>query len=621
LKITSASRILANSIRQSARSIKRLKTENRKLKTVPAYLQPAGLAKRDFLLLLAAVALVYFYGLGRAPLFGADEPRYAEVAREMYARGDLVTPTLGGHTWFEKPALGYWAQMAGFALFGVNERAARLGFALAGWLTVLLVGWVCGRAEARARDGSGGEDDESGAGGLRLACAGVTASSAGLIVFSRAVNFDIVLTASVTLALACYFAAEIEEDARRARLLLAGFYAGVGCALLAKGLVGIVLPFGVAGLYEILRRRPARDHSFRPALPRALRSLAWGVPLALLVAAVWYAPVWCAHGRAFFDEFIVNHHFARFVTNKYHHRQPFYFYLLVTPLLALPWTPLLAGALMDLAGDARAAWRRARGGTGDAPGDGVGAGGGGEVIRRLRLFALAWLAVPVVFFSASQSKLPGYVLPALPGAAVLAGCELWRYARGGRRARHVRAAGFLMLALAAASIYYLIIQQGVSTGCALACAAPLVAGGAWAAFARGSRARIAAVVVGASLLSVMLTVNCAQGRVVRRESVRDLLLAADARGYASAPVVNLYYVERSSEFYAAGRLVYGDDGEPVSFDNLYAAADYARARRDTVLVIVPVKYVELLTARSPVHAEVIGDNTANAVVALHGEVR
>jgi 4-amino-4-deoxy-L-arabinose transferase-like glycosyltransferase len=76
------------------------------------------LAKRAWLLLFVAACAAIFYGLGAAPLLGADEPRYAQVAREMYARGDWVTPTLGGHDWFEKPALLYWMMAAGYRLFG-----------------------------------------------------------------------------------------------------------------------------------------------------------------------------------------------------------------------------------------------------------------------------------------------------------------------------------------------------------------------------------------------------------------------------------------------------------------------------------------------------------------------
>src|SRR5438105_4179522 len=106
------------------------------------------LAKRAWVVLLFVVCAVYFYGLGSVPLLGPDEPRYAEVARGMYERLDLVTPMLGGHTWFEKPALVYWMMAAAFRLFGVTEFAARAGSALAGVLTVLLTGWVAWRAAA-----------------------------------------------------------------------------------------------------------------------------------------------------------------------------------------------------------------------------------------------------------------------------------------------------------------------------------------------------------------------------------------------------------------------------------------------------------------------------------------
>ncbi|MCA1635981.1 MAG: phospholipid carrier-dependent glycosyltransferase [Acidobacteria bacterium] len=128
------------------------------------------LAKRAWLVLLLVVAAVYFYGLGSAPLLGPDEPRYAQVAREMNARGDWVTPTLAGHTWFEKPALLYWLMMAGYQVFGVSEFAARLGSACAGVLTLLLIGWVGRRAELSA-----GEWMRP----FGITCAVVMASSAG----------------------------------------------------------------------------------------------------------------------------------------------------------------------------------------------------------------------------------------------------------------------------------------------------------------------------------------------------------------------------------------------------------------------------------------------------------
>ena len=90
------------------------------------------------LMFIALTVFVYFFGLS-VPLLGPDEPRYAQVAREMFERGDWVTPTLGGFDWFEKPALLYWMQIAAYHLFGVTEFAARFGSALFGLGTIAAV--------------------------------------------------------------------------------------------------------------------------------------------------------------------------------------------------------------------------------------------------------------------------------------------------------------------------------------------------------------------------------------------------------------------------------------------------------------------------------------------------
>jgi 4-amino-4-deoxy-L-arabinose transferase-like glycosyltransferase len=107
-------------------------------------LHPSALAKRVYLLLFAIIIAFYLFGLGRLPLVGPDEPRYAQVAREMFLSGDFITPRLGGHTWFEKPALLYWMIVASFKTFGVSEWSARLGPALCGVLTIAAA-WCVGR--------------------------------------------------------------------------------------------------------------------------------------------------------------------------------------------------------------------------------------------------------------------------------------------------------------------------------------------------------------------------------------------------------------------------------------------------------------------------------------------
>ncbi|HEX7957657.1 MAG TPA: phospholipid carrier-dependent glycosyltransferase, partial [Pyrinomonadaceae bacterium] len=494
------------------------------------------LAKRAWVVLFAAVCAAYFYGLGAVPLLGPDEPRYAQVAREMFARGDWVTPTLAGHTWFEKPALLYWLTSAAYGLFGVTEFAVRAGSALSGVLTVLLVGWAARRAEFESGEGLRG---------LGVTCAAVAASTLGLMVFARASSFDTLLATTVAGALACFYRAEVERGSGR-RTWLVGFYVFVGLSLLAKGLVGVVLPAGVLLVYFVLRRR-------WPGLLRL--GILWGAPLVLMVAAVWYGPVIARHGRAFVDEFFVQHHFARYVSNRYHHPQPFWFYLPITLALALPWTFFLLGGIAS-------AWQT------NARAE--------DAASRLRVLALAWLVLPVLFFSASGSKLPGYVLPALPGAALLAGDSLHKYLRGAGGTLWMRLTGLLALLAFAAGFAVLVYHRGGDLGIFLSKLHPaytaallLPAGfaGVVALFFARFRTLAAASVVGATLLTVALIAGGgALERAARKESLKHELEEAGAQGLGTLPVVNLHEVERTTEFYAAGRLGYDAQGEPLKLE-------------------------------------------------------
>jgi 4-amino-4-deoxy-L-arabinose transferase-like glycosyltransferase len=545
-------------------------------------LQRLTLAKRAWLLLFAGICVVYFYGLGELPLVGPDEPRYAQVAREMFERGDWITPTLNGQTWFEKPALLYWLMMISYATFGVSEWAARFAPACAGVLTVLVVGWAARRAEFA----SGVEMR-----GFGYVAAAVTATCAGLMVFSRAASFDIILTATVALALACFFMSELESDARKRRWLAVGFYVGIGLSLLAKGLVGVVLPLDVVVAYAMLRRRATRG--VRAA------TLVWGTVVALAVAATWYAPVLARHGWSFVDEFFVQHHFARYVSNKYKHPQPFYFYVPIAALLALPWTAFLVAGV----GSAwRANWRAE------------------DAASKLRVFALVWLVVPVAFFSLSASKLPGYILPALPGAALLAGERLARYVRGEGGVGAMRATGVLVLAGACGTVY--AIMSGMATlACGLAIGVPVVLAGTVALLWSQMRGLCAGLIVATAFVVVLLITVCGLERVGGRESVRELFARAAARGYTSAPVFQLHTVERTAEFYAARRLAYDEQGEPLKFEGAFQVAERAQAHQGAVLVLVPVKWVSQLTEEPSLQTEVIADNGRLALVAAQTKQR
>ncbi|GAC1404478.1 MAG: hypothetical protein NVSMB56_19050 [Pyrinomonadaceae bacterium] len=126
-----------------------------------------------------------------------------------------------------------------------------------------------------------------------------------------------------------------------------------------------------------------------------------------------------------------------------------------------------------------------------------------------------------------------------------------------------------------------------------------------------------ALLVGGILFIVAGVARTGLERAARGESTRDLLLAATTRGYADAPVYEMHTIERSAEFYAAGRIAYRADGEPVKLEGATQIADVLhRAPTQSVLVIIPIRFVTQLTDYSSFQVEVIGDNETVALVAV-----
>jgi 4-amino-4-deoxy-L-arabinose transferase-like glycosyltransferase len=549
------------------------------------YLQSSTLAKRGWQILFFSIAAFYLSGLGTLPLVGPDEPRYAEVAREMFARHDLITPTLGGLPWFEKPPLLYWLMIACYRVLGVNEYAARLGPAICGLLTAAFVHWIGKTIENTATAG----ENESRRDGLGRVSALVWLSSLGAIVFSRGASFDVVVTMTITGALACFFVWQVKTPGRDAgepqagmpalRLLLVGFYFFVGLSLLAKGLIGIVIPAGVIGSYFLLHREwPSR---------KLLKSLLWGGPLAIGVAAVWFGPMLARHGWKFIDQFIIQHHFARFVSNKYHHPAPFYFYLVVLIALCLPWTTFLGASFFS---SRRWLWKS------QVP------------LDRFKVFTLCWLVVPVLFFSFSESKLTAYILPALPAAVLLIGERVTCFLRAQRGDLVLRLTGVLLLGLSIAGAVYLERHQGLNSLLIYFGLSPLALVGATSLARPQWRSVLVILIPLAWLVAAASCLTGAAPVMSRSESVRDLLAAAAARGYGSTRVAQLHTVERTAEFYAAYRMDYGSDGEPIKLEGVAQVADAARRNGGMVLCFVPKEYEAQLTSYQPLHEELIGDN-------------
>ncbi|MDT4954062.1 MAG: hypothetical protein QOJ02_2200, partial [Acidobacteriota bacterium] len=278
-----------------------------------------------------------------------------------------------------------------------------------------------------------------------------------------------------------------------------------------------------------------------------------------------------------------------------HHPQPFYFYLPVLTLLALPWTAFLVA---ELARARRWNWRE------ETP------------QSKARIFALAWLVVPVLFFSFSGSKLPGYILPALPGAALLVGGRVWRFVKGEEGSAAMSVTGAMILALVVAGLIYTTYTDEITLTCALIILLPLALAGALALALKESRALRGELICSAMFISAALALNCAAGRITQQESVRDLMRAADARGYASTPVFYMLAADRTAEFYAGGRLGYRPDGEPFRFDGAYEVADAARKQGGSALVLIPTEWEKQLTDYAAIETEKLGSNGTLSLFAI-----
>jgi 4-amino-4-deoxy-L-arabinose transferase-like glycosyltransferase len=378
--------------------------------------------RTDLLLLAGFCAFLFFYGLGAFGLIGADEPRYAQVAREMLERHDWITPTLGGHAWLEKPPLYYWQAMLAYAIFGVSDAAARIPSAVDAALLVIAV-YLFFRKFRR---------------GVEVDAALITASCAGVIGFARAASMDIGLASTFGIGMLAWWA---WREARK-RIYLAGFYACMALGVLAKGPVAPLL----AGVVILLFAAAAREW-------RLVLKTLWppGILLFLAVGLPWYLAVQMQNPQ-FFREFILEHNLARFSTNLYHHPEPFWYYIPVTALALVPWIVFIATSCWE---SVRVWWTERK-------------SSGIDFDLQFNVFAFCWLAVPVAFFSVSQSKLPGYILPAVPAGAILLANYLLRQLENDRPISRWLALAHALVACApivpAVLISFLIVERRLPAG-------------------------------------------------------------------------------------------------------------------------------------------------------------
>lgn len=353
------------------------------------------------------LSAVFFLAYGLTPLLGgaglglvgADEPRYAQIAHEMLDRFDsahtlsdrlsaCVTPYLYGHPWLEKPALYYWRAMFTFQDFGVHDWSARLPSTSFAFVMAALI-YLHMR---RFRPGG------------HLDAAIITVACAGIIGFARGASTDMQMAAPLAIGLLGWYA--WYETGSKFWLFDIYFFTGV--ATLAKGPVAPFLAIIIVAAFAFLRRE----------WKILLRSFWWpGVLLYFAMVLPWFIAVQLQN-PTFFWEFFMEHNLQRFATDRYQHVQPFWYYLVVVVLAMMPWTVIAVRALVDGIQTSLAEWRlrrvSSRRPAPNRPGD------------AFPEFLVLWALIPIVFFSFSQSKLPGYILPSIPPLGILTGDYLFR---------------------------------------------------------------------------------------------------------------------------------------------------------------------------------------------------
>ena len=486
------------------------------------------------LVLLAAMA-AWFAGLEHRGLFIPDEGRYAEIPREMLASGDWITPRLDGLKYLEKPPLQYWLTGLSFRLLGEDEWTARLPSALLGFLALLLVAYTGARLWG-ARSGA--------------LAAVLLGTSWAYYLGGQYLTLDMALTAFLTCALCAFLLAQAESEAKRRNVWMAVAWAAAALAVLSKGLIGVVLPAGALLAYGAFTRETGVLRRLNPVA---------GIVLLVSIAVPWFIAVQ-QRNPEFFDFFFVHEHFRRFAEAGHQRPGAWWYYVPILLLGLMPWTPAFLREAMN--------WlRRPRR---------LAAGFSPEA------FCAAWIGVILVFFSASQSKLPAYILPAFPAIALALASRLRFEAAGSLQ----WSAWGTLLAGAALTVVVALLPQSstfaalgdeaaAQTGWLFAAAGALAAAGAaavWSVRARRTAVSLAILAAG-SLASWNLLFQFLHG-VDDRFSSEQLIeaLTADRKPFhPELPFYSVAQFDTSVPFYLGrtvtlvgtrGELGPGIDAEP-----------------------------------------------------------
>jgi 4-amino-4-deoxy-L-arabinose transferase-like glycosyltransferase len=361
-----------------------------------------------------ALAVVWLATIQIRPMLDPDEGRYAEIPREMVATGDWVTPRLDGLKYFEKPALQYWATAALYSVVGLSNWSSRLWTVALGFACLpLIYAWVAALYDRRAA----------------VAAVALLAMSPYFGIIGHLDLLDAAFTFWMCATVLAFLLAQCApERSGKERGWMLVCWAAAALAVLSKGIVVFVLAGGTLLLYSALERdlKPWRRMHFT-----------LGVPLFLALAMPWFILV-SLRNPDFAPYFFIHEHFQRFLTREAQRVEPWWYFVALLVVGALPWLAPLARA-------SRGAWRDSSSTFKFKP------------LKFLLLFS----GLTLVFFSVSDSKLATYILPMFPPLAAFTGVSLAD--RPGFLSHSARVAAGLAVFVAAGLLAYSQHRNGMTS--------------------------------------------------------------------------------------------------------------------------------------------------------------
>lgn len=547
-------------------------------------------------LIVVVAATVFFTNLGGPRLWDRDEPRNAGCAAEMYAAGDWAVPVFNAELRPHKPVLLYWLQMLAYHVFGVNEFAARFWSALCGIGTALAT-YHIGRRLFNAEVG--------------LWAALILSSTMIFGVLARAATPDSVLIFFGTLALLVYVVATFRPEdqpdlspPKRAtqpdgyptsRTTLALMYGLMGLGVLTKGPVGLVLPTAVIGMFLLIVRLPEVPGpgpgasgvwgrvrrlaaALRPFAPGHFLRTCWSMkPVTALAASMavalpWYLWVGVKTKGAFLEGFFLTHHLHRTLHPMEGHHGPVAYYPIALALGFLPWSAFGMPALID-------ATRRIRR---DDP------------WKRGLVFVACWVCVYIGVFTLAQTKLPNYIAPAYPAAALITALFVYHLTRG----TALVAGLWLRLGLGALALLGLGMLAGLPIAAhfflpgdewlGLVGLIPLA--GAAACYAYLRKGRVRAATAGFAVMATLLATTLFGWVAARVDAHRTshVLLSAIQQNAASTPRIASFGCQEPSWIFYARQPI-----QLLPADGLSRLSDYFAAGTDRFVITTDAIYAHV----------------------------